>query len=70
MNPDTGAIYPSREAAAEAGEDVDRLVMLEGPADQIQKVSQAVQRDATKAQRARRRASNKAARKSRKKNRR
>lgn len=66
MNVNTGATYPSIDAALDGGEKRDELVEVRGTSEQVRQISTAVQAQA----KAKRRAANKRARASRKRNRR
>lgn len=64
MDPNTGRIFPSLDAALLAG--VEAPVEITGTPEQVKRISQAVGRVYTAEQRAKKRAKNKAARAARK----
>ena len=64
MDPNTGRLFPSIDAAFKAG--VENPVEITGKPEDVQRISDAVGRAYTAEQRARKRAKNKAARAARK----
>ncbi len=56
MNPETGELYESLEAAEAAGERKEDLVLIQGRREQVEKVSAAVRGAAEKRRKARKRA--------------